>query len=143
MIAHLLTNVPGSSDVLLESAVTYSDNAKHERLGVKKKTLKEHGAVSQQTAEEMARGIRKTSGAEVCVAVTGIAGPGGGTPEKPVGTVWLGAAMGDELKTWHLRVPGDRELVKWRTARTAINALRLAALHGKLPDQIAHWVSPP
>jgi nicotinamide-nucleotide amidase len=143
MIAHLLTNVPGSSDVLLESAVTYSNEAKHQRLGVKKKTLNEHGAVSRQTAEEMARGIRKTSNAEICVAVTGIAGPDGGTPEKPVGTVWLGAAMGDDVKTWHLRVPGDRELVKWRTARTAINTLRLAALQGKLPDNIAHWVSPP
>src|SRR5690606_35106259 len=100
MIAHLMTNVPGSSDVLLESAVTYSERAKHERLGVKNKTLNEHGAVSQQTAEEMARGMRKISGAEICVAVTGIAGPGGGTPEKPVGTVWLGAAMGEEVRTW-------------------------------------------
>jgi nicotinamide-nucleotide amidase len=143
MIAHLMTNVPGSSDVLLESAVTYSNEAKHQRLGVKKKTLNEHGAVSRQTAEEMARGIRKTSNAEICEAVTGIAGPGGGTPDKPVGTVWLGAAMGDEVRTWHLRVPGDRELVKWRTARTAINALRLAALQGKLPENIAHWTTPP
>ncbi|MBK8207734.1 MAG: competence/damage-inducible protein A [Planctomycetes bacterium] len=143
LIAHLLTNVAGSSDVLLESAVTYSNEAKHARLGVFKKTLKEHGAVSEQTATEMARGMLKTNGADLAVAVTGIAGPTGGTPDKPVGTVWLAAAMGSDVRTWHLRVPGDRELVKSRTARTALNTLRLAALNGKLPEAISHWVSPP
>ncbi|MCA8914042.1 MAG: competence/damage-inducible protein A [Planctomycetes bacterium] len=143
MIAHLLTNVPGSSDVLVESAVTYSNAAKVRRLGVKQATLDAHGAVSRETAVEMAAGIKRESGADLCVAVTGIAGPGGGTDNKPVGTVWLAAAMGDEVRAWHLRVPGERELVKWRTARTALNTLRLAALHGKLPEKIAHWVTPP
>ncbi|MCA8911951.1 MAG: competence/damage-inducible protein A [Planctomycetes bacterium] len=143
MIAHLLTNVPGSSDVLVESAVTYSNDAKVRRLGVKPETLEAHGAVSEETAREMAAGIKRESSADLCVAVTGIAGPGGGSDEKPVGTVWLAAAMSDEVQAWHLRVPGDRELVKWRTARTALNTLRLAALYGKLPETIAHWVAPP
>ncbi|MCB9894059.1 MAG: CinA family nicotinamide mononucleotide deamidase-related protein [Planctomycetes bacterium] len=143
MIAHLLTNVAGSSDVLLESAVTYSNDAKQRRLGVSAGTLKSHGAVSGETASEMVRGIQRESGADICVAVTGIAGPGGGSDAKPVGTVWLAAAMANEVRAWHLRVPGERELVKWRTARTALNTLRLAALHGKLPETIAHWVAPP
>ena len=143
MIAHLITNVPGSSDVLIESAVTYSNDAKMRRLGVKPGTLKAHGAVSGETAKEMATGIKRESGADMCVAVTGIAGPTGGTDAKPVGTVWLAAAMGDEVRAWHLRIPGDRELIKWRTARTALNTLRLAALHGKLPETVAHWVAPP
>ncbi|MCZ7605701.1 MAG: competence/damage-inducible protein A [Planctomycetota bacterium] len=147
MIAHLLTNVPGSSDVLLESAVTYSDAAKVKRLGVKQATLDAHGAVSEQTALEMANGLLAQWPAkqrpDIAVAVTGIAGPSGGSEEKPIGTVWLAAVMGGQAKAWHLRVPGDRQLVKWRTARTAINTLRLAALHGKLPETITHWVAPP
>ncbi|MBX3460185.1 MAG: CinA family nicotinamide mononucleotide deamidase-related protein [Planctomycetes bacterium] len=143
LIAHMLTNVPGSSDVLLESAVVYSNEAKQRRLGVKPETLAAHGAVSGQVAAEMARGALAAGGAGVAVATTGVAGPGGGSENKPVGTVWLAAAMGGDVKTWRLRVPGDRELVKSRSARAALNALRLAALHGRLPDAIAQWVSPP
>lgn len=143
MIAHLLTNVDGSSGTLIESAVTYHNDAKLRRLGVKQTTLEAHGAVSRETAEEMAAGIKVESGADLCVAVTGIAGPGGGSDEKPVGTVWLACAYGDQVKSWLLRVPGDRELVKWRTARAAINTLRLTALHGELPDIIMHWMTPP
>jgi nicotinamide-nucleotide amidase len=143
MIAHLITGVDGSSGTLIESAVTYSDDAKQRRLGVKQSTLDAHGAVSRATAEEMVRGIRHESGADLCVAVTGIAGPGGGTPDKPVGTVWLAGAYGDDLKSWLLRVPGDRALVKWRSARAALNTLRLTALHGRLPETIAQWMTPP
>jgi nicotinamide-nucleotide amidase len=143
MIANLITDVPGSSDVLIESAVTYSNAAKKWRLGVKQEILDAHGAVSRETAEAMARGSKRESDADLCVAVTGIAGPGGGSGAKPVGTVWLAAAMDNEVRSWHLRVPGERELVKWRTARTALNTLRLSALHGKLPETITHWVAPP
>jgi nicotinamide-nucleotide amidase len=143
MIAHLLTNVPGSSDALIESAVTYTEAAKMRRLGVREETLKQHGAVSEACAREMAQGIARESGADLCVAVTGIAGPGGGTPDKPVGTVWLAATMRGETKAWLLRVPGDRELVKWRSARAAINLLRLAALGAQLPAQFSHWTTPP
>lgn len=143
MIAHLLTNVPGASNALLESAVTYHNEAKLRRLGVKADTLKDHGAVSRPVAEEMAAGIQEESGADITVSTTGIAGPGGGSPEKPVGTVWMGAAMDGEVKSWLMRVPGDRELVKWRTARTALNVLRLSALNGKLPEKVAFWTTPP
>ncbi|MCC6575477.1 MAG: CinA family nicotinamide mononucleotide deamidase-related protein [Planctomycetes bacterium] len=141
MIAHLITQVPGSSDVLIESAVTYANEAKQRRLGVKGETLSAHGAVSEQTVREMAEGIKRESGADLTVADSGIAGPGGGSEGKPVGTVWLAASMGGETKAWRMLVPGDRELVKWRAARTAINVLRLAALHGKLPDKPTHFVS--
>jgi nicotinamide-nucleotide amidase len=129
--------------VLIESAVTYTEDAKHRRVAVKKTTLKKHTAVSREVAEEMVKGIVKESGADVGVAVTGIAGPGGGTDAAPVGTVWLAAAFNGEVKAWRLRVPGDREQVKWRTARTAINAARLTALHGKLPDEVAPWLTLP
>jgi nicotinamide-nucleotide amidase len=143
MIAHLLTNVPGSSDVLLESIVSYSNESKQARLGVQPETLEAHGAVSEQVVREMAAGVLSGSHADVAVAVSGIAGPDGGTADKPVGTVWLAAAMGDATRAWKLHVPGDRELIKWRAARTALNTLRLAALKGGLPEKIAFWTTPP
>jgi nicotinamide-nucleotide amidase len=147
MIANLLTNVPGSSDVLLESVVTYHNEAKKLRLGVQKSTLDDHGAVSRETAVEMVEGLvaswKKKLKPDIAVAVTGIAGPGGGSDAKPVGTVWLAAAFDGATAAWKLRLPGDRELVKWRAARTAINVVRLTALRGKLPTEIGHWVAPP
>lgn len=157
MIAHLITNVPGSSAVLLESVVTYHQAAKL-RLGVKPDTLATHGTVSAQTTIEMAQAMAARSNADICVAVTGNAGPtldqpqdnaciaveGAPPAEKTsVGTVFVAAAMNGEARAWRLQVPGDRELVKWRTSRTALNTLRLAAIHGKLPQQIAQWVTPP
>ncbi|MCC6465714.1 MAG: CinA family nicotinamide mononucleotide deamidase-related protein [Planctomycetes bacterium] len=142
MVAHLLTNVPGSSDVLLESCVVYANEAKQRRLGVKPETLAGQGAVSEAAVLEMLQGLNAT-GAQLRLAVSGIAGPGGGTPEKPVGTVWLAAGMGDTARAWRLRVPGDRELVKWRSARAALNTLRLAALHNRLPEHPAQWFTPP
>jgi PncC family amidohydrolase len=133
--------------VLLESAVTYHNEAKKLRVGVEQATLDAHGAVSRETAVEMAQGLlskwKRKLKPDIVVAVTGIAGPGGGSEDKPVGTVWLAVTFGGETKAWRLRVPGDREQVKWRTARTAINAARLTALHGKLPDEIAPWLTPP
>ena len=143
MIAQMLTSVPGSSGVLIEGAVTYSNKAKGKRLKVKTATLDKHGAVSEEVALEMALGMLKTAGADIAVATTGIAGPGGGTDEKPVGTVWIGAAMGMEAKAWHLNVPGDRELVRQRAARAATNVLRLAARDGALPVAICQWITPP
>jgi nicotinamide-nucleotide amidase len=143
MIAHLITNVPGSGDVLIESAVTYAIEAKKSRLGVKQETVDAHTVVSRQVAEEMVLGVHKHSGADICVAVTGIAGPPKPRDEAPVGTVWLAASFRGDVRAWLLRVPGDREQVKWRTARTAINAVRLTALHGRLPTEIAPWLTPP
>ncbi|MGL4239468.1 MAG: CinA family protein, partial [Beijerinckiaceae bacterium] len=91
LIAALLTAVPGSSDVVERGFVTYSNRAKMEMLGVPEAVLAAHGAVSAETAEAMARGALAQSGAQVAVAVTGVAGPGGGSPEKPVGLVHLAA----------------------------------------------------
>jgi len=143
MIAHLLTNVPGSSDVLIEGAVTYSNDAKVRRIGVSQSTLDAHGAVSEQCVLEMVAGISRDSKADLCVATSGIAGPGGGSEDKPVGTVWLAAWLKGQARAWRLNVPGDRELIKWRSARTAINVLRMAAQKGELPDKPAHWIVPP
>ncbi len=143
MIAHLLTNVPGSSEVLIESAVTYANDAKIRRLGVSQATLAQHGAVSEQCVLEMVEGIARQSCADLCVATSGIAGPGGGSDDKPVGTVWLAAWLKGEARAWKLNVPGDRELIKWRSTRSAINVLRVAALKGALPDRPAHWIVPP
>jgi nicotinamide-nucleotide amidase len=97
LIAKRLTDLAGSSDVLLEGWVTYSNTAKRRRLGVRAATLRRHGAVSSETAREMAVGALRKSGADVAVAVTGIAGPSGGTPEKPVGLVWYGLAWRSPL----------------------------------------------
>ena len=97
LVAKRLTDLAGSSDILLEGWVTYSNTAKRRRLGVRAATLRRHGAVSSETAREMALGALRESGADVALAVTGIAGPSGGTPEKPVGLVWYGLAWKDPL----------------------------------------------
>jgi PncC family amidohydrolase len=106
-ISDLITNTPGASDVFLESCVTYSNEAKIARLGVSPDTLIKYGAVSHQTAREMAEGIRKTSGADIGAAITGIAGPGGGTREKPVGLVYMAIAGPDGTQTRELRLGGN------------------------------------
>lgn len=93
MIISLLTDIPGSSSMVDRGFVTYSNDAKREMLGVSKDTLKQHGAVSSQTAHEMAAGALKNSKAGIALAVTGIAGPDGGSAEKPVGLVWFGMAL--------------------------------------------------
>lgn len=135
MIAHLLTQVPGSSETLIESAVTYANEAKERRLGVRAETLARHGAVSEACVREMVEAVAAQSGASLALSVSGIAGPGGGSPGKPVGTIWMSLKMGAQTAAWQMRMPGERELVKWRTARAALNALRLAALHGRPPER--------
>ncbi len=90
LVSHLITNVPGSSDYYLGGVTAYAYQAKELLLGVNHETLVKHGAVSQQTALEMARGVRRVLQADLGVSVTGIAGPGGGMPHKPVGLVWIG-----------------------------------------------------
>jgi nicotinamide-nucleotide amidase len=121
-VAARLSSVPGASAALLGGVIAYADAVKESELGVSPATLATHGAVSAQSAQEMARGVRERLGAEVGIAVTGIAGPGGATPEKPVGLVYLCAsAPGGELAE-ELRGGGDRDAVR---ARATVAALHL------------------
>ena len=104
LFAKTVTDIPGASDVFDRSIVTYSNRAKVEELGVSEETLEKYGAVSEQTAREMAEGIARASGSDICVSVTGIAGPGGGTEEKPVGLIYIGLAYKGETKVQKLMV---------------------------------------
>ena len=124
LVAARLTAVPGASDVLRGGIVAYENDVKLAQLGVPEETLAAHGAVSAETAAAMAEGARSSLGADVAVAVTGIAGPGGGTPEKPVGLVHLHAVgPGGELAR-ELRLPGDREAIRRRATAAALHVLR-------------------
>jgi nicotinamide-nucleotide amidase len=124
-LAGRVTDVPGSSEYFLGAAVTYANAAKADLVGVSAGTLERYGAVSEETAREMALGARKRFGATVGLATTGIAGPGGGTPEKPVGTIHvaLDAADGTRVHT-RLLLPGDRALIRRWTTSTALGMLR-------------------
>jgi nicotinamide-nucleotide amidase len=114
-IAHEITAVPGSSDVFVGSIVSYSNAVKEGNLGVQHATLEQHGAVSEETVIQMAEGARARLGADYAVATSGIAGPGGGTPDKPVGTVWTAVAAPTGTKTRLLHLPGSRDRVITRT----------------------------
>lgn len=124
LIAQRLTSVPGSSKYFIEGVVTYSNQSKTRLLGVDKKLIKEFGAVSQQVARDMARGVRHKAKTDFGLAVTGIAGPDGGSEEKPVGLVYI--ALADDAHTEHkkLNIPGDRELIRWRASQAALDMLR-------------------
>lgn len=124
LIAQRLTDVPGSSKYFIEGVVAYANDAKTRDLDVEPILLLEHGAVSAPVAEAMAEGIRKRAGTDFGLSVTGIAGPGGGTEEKPVGLVYI--ALADEVKTEHrkLQLPGDRNLIRWRASQAALDLLR-------------------
>jgi nicotinamide-nucleotide amidase len=124
LVAARLTSVPGSSDVFLGSVVSYANSVKESELGVPAAVLEAHGAVSAETAVAMARGARERVGADVAVAITGIAGPGGGTPEKPVGLVYLCASGPDGELAQDFVVPGDRETVRGRAAVAALHLVR-------------------
>jgi nicotinamide-nucleotide amidase len=124
MVAARLTDVPGSSDVFLGGVVTYSNELKHAQLGVAEEVLAAHGAVSAETAAAMARGARDRLGADVAVAVTGVAGPGGGTPEKPVGLVYAHAAGPDGERSVEFNLRSDRDAVRRRATTTALHLLR-------------------
>lgn len=124
LIAARLTNVPGASDVFRGSVVAYADDVKSAELGVPRAILESHGAVSAETAQAMARGVRERLDADVAVAVTGIAGPGGGTKEKPVGLVFVHAVGPDGEKSRQLDFPGDREMVRGRATAVALHLVR-------------------
>lgn len=123
LISHRLTNVPGSSDYFLGGVAAYDNRIKVALLGVKEKTLAAHGAVSRETVLEMARGAREHLGADLALATTGIAGPGGGTPEKPVGTVWIALSTPTGDRARHHLWQGSREENKIFSAEAALQLL--------------------
>ena len=121
LLAHRITNVPGSSTYFLGGVVVYSNKAKEELLGVRHETLMEHGAVSEETAWEMAHGARDRLGTDLAVAITGSAGPTGGTAEKPVGLVFIALVAADEERC-------QRSV--WQGWRADAVSCRIRALHG-------------
>ncbi len=123
-----LVNVPGSSAYVDRSVIVYSNEAKVAELGVSADLLHAHGAVSDPVARAMAQGLRKRSGVEVAVAVTGIAGPGGGTPEKPVGTVYIACVAPGVEEVRAMRLPGTRDQIRGMSALMAIDLLRRVLL---------------
>ena len=119
-----LTSIPGSSDVVLGGVIAYANDVKRELLGVSQSSLEKHGAVSEQVVREMAEGARRRLGASIGIAITGVAGPDGGTPEKPVGTVWIAAAFANETRALPLRLIGDREEIRRRATQSALELVR-------------------
>ncbi len=130
MVAQLLTEVAGSSAYLGECYVTYSNDAKMKLVGVREETLKQHGAVSEETAREMADGARKGAGSDYAISVTGVAGPGGGSEDKPVGLVYIGVAGPTRTVVSREQLLGDRVANREQSARIALNLLRLELLRG-------------
>jgi nicotinamide-nucleotide amidase len=124
LVAGELTSIAGSSDVVAGGAVTYSNELKQRLLGVPAELLERHGAVSAEVAEAMAEGARERLGADVAVSVTGVAGPGGGTPEKPVGLVFLHVAGPGGGRAHRMQWPGDRGVVRRRATVAALHELR-------------------
>ncbi len=123
-IANRITNVPGASEIFINGIVTYSNESKQRLLGVREETLAQHGAVSEATVREMAEGARQKSKTDFALAVTGIAGPGGGTEEKPVGTVFIALATSEKTTVQHHVFQYDRETFKFVTSQTALDLLR-------------------
>jgi nicotinamide-nucleotide amidase len=130
LIARRLTDWPGSSEYFWGGVVVYADRAKNRLLGISEETLREHGAVSEATVREMAERVCEISDADCSIAVTGIAGPEGGTAEKPVGTVWLAVRMGEQTVTKQRYYPGPRDVVRERTAQGGLDLLRRTMVQG-------------
>ncbi|MEK6611589.1 MAG: competence/damage-inducible protein A [Gemmatimonadota bacterium] len=124
MLGARLTAVAGSSDVVLGGVIAYHNDVKVRQLGVSERTLAEHGAVSEETAREMASGVRSLLGSAVGVGITGIAGPDGGTPDKPVGTVCIAADVDGVVKSFRVSMVGDRHEVRQRSAQATLNLVR-------------------
>lgn len=120
MIASRLVNVPGVSEILMESYVTYSNEAKHRLLGVEQEALSKYGAVSQQVAFQMAEGAARAAGADAAIAVTGIAGPGGGTAQKPVGLVYIGTYLCGNIRVTENHFFGERYEIRRQAAEAAL-----------------------
>jgi nicotinamide-nucleotide amidase len=128
LLASRLTDVPGSSEYVEEGVVCYSNRAKRDLAGVDPALIAEHGAVSEPVALALARGIKSRAETAVGIGITGIAGPGGGTPQKPVGTVSLAVVVGDRDRVRTVQLFGGREMVKFQATQAAMNMLRLMLL---------------
>jgi len=128
MLGERLTAVAGSSDVVRGGVIAYANEVKQSLLGVTETTLGEHGAVSESVVREMAHGARRLLGVDAALAITGIAGPGGGSAEKPVGTVWIALDLRGDVEAVLLRLWGDRAEIRQRSAQGALNLLRRALL---------------
>ncbi len=129
MLASRIISVPGASDIYHRGSIVYSNRAKMQILGVKEETLKKFGAVSGETCREMARGGRSVTGADYTLATTGIAGPSGGTAEKPVGLCYIGLATEDNIYYNSLVLPGDRNMIRRYVSTAALDMLRLSLLN--------------
>ncbi len=123
LISDRITNVPGSSDYFIAGVVSYANQAKVNLLQVRRATLESVGAVSRQTVIEMARGVRQVNSVDIGVSVSGIAGPGGGTDDKPVGTTWIGLSSTDYENAWRNLFQGSRREVKEQAAQQALQIL--------------------
>ncbi|MBE7045638.1 MAG: competence/damage-inducible protein A [Ruminococcaceae bacterium] len=119
MFSKMIVDYPGTSAIFSESVVTYSNEAKQKYLGVREETLARFGAVSRETATEMAQGIRRAAGSDIGVGITGIAGPDGGTAEKPVGLVYVGICFGEKTDVLELHLTGNREKVRYTACQNA------------------------
>ena len=128
LLAGTLVGVPGVSEVFREGFVTYSNKANRKLLDVSKSTLKKYGAVSAQTAKEMAKGGVFATDADICVAITGLAGPDGATPEKPIGLVYIACYMNDKVHVEEFRFKGDRQKIRERSVVQALDVLRRSIL---------------
>jgi nicotinamide-nucleotide amidase len=124
-LAHLITSVPGASDYFLGSVIAYSNDVKHAFLGVSEESLRQFGAVSEQVVKEMAQGARQRFNTDLAISVSGIAGPDGGSIEKPVGTVWIGLASKAGITTQKFMFGEHRGRNIMRAALAALNLLRM------------------
>ena len=124
LVGERLTEVSGASRYFIEGVIAYDNRAKTGTLGVAPELIEKHGAVSAQVAEAMAKGMRERAATDYAVSVTGIAGPTGGSEEKPVGTVFIGYADQTQTKSLKLLLPGDRYLIRWRSSQAALDYLR-------------------
>ena len=125
MLSHLITAVPGASKVFYGGIISYDNSVKENVLGVEKNVLEEYGAVSKECVEQMAIGARKALNTTYAIATSGIAGPSGGTPDKPVGTVWIGFASKDKVCSIKYSFKGSRAVNIQRFASNALNFCRL------------------
>jgi len=123
LITHRLTNIPGSSDYIERSVVVYSNRSKIEMLNVPERVIERYGAVSEEVAKAMAQGIRVMAGASLGLSITGIAGPTGGSTEKPVGTVFIALGSADDTVCNNFRFSGNREEIKYKSSEKALEIL--------------------